>query len=134
MPTVTREAVRKGLLDFYIEPDIGHWVRSYDTPAISRGCCARRNSICATTRGLHRPSFSTGRRPLFSDIRVREALALAYDFEWQNRAFWYGARKRAMSYFAGSSFAASGLPGPAELELLQPFRNQVPPARIHRTL
>lgn len=125
--TVTREAVRKGLLDFYIEPDIGHWVRSYDTPAHQQGLLRKEELYMRDNAGPAQAIVFNSRRPLFSDIRVREALALAYDFEWQNRAFWYGARKRAMSYFAGSSFAASGLPGPAELELLQPFRNQVPP-------
>ncbi len=65
------------------------------------------------------------RRPLFQDIRVREALGYTYDFDTVNR---YGLYKRANSLFNNSEFAAQGLPSPGELKLLEPFRNELPPA------
>jgi microcin C transport system substrate-binding protein len=65
------------------------------------------------------------RRPLFQDIRVREALGYTYDFDTLNRL---GLFKRTNSQFNNSEFAAVGLPSPAELRLLEPFRNELPPA------
>ena len=65
------------------------------------------------------------RRPIFADIRVRQALDLAFDFEWINKR---GQYKRTDSMFANSPFAAQGLPGPGELKLLEPFRAELPPA------
>jgi microcin C transport system substrate-binding protein len=77
------------------------------------------------------------RRPLLQDIRVREALGLAWDFEQSNR---YKTFKQADSVFNNSEFAAEGLPGPGELALLEPFRAQLPatvfgpPYRAPRTV
>ena len=64
------------------------------------------------------------RRPLFQDIRVREALGYTYDFDTVNRL---GLYKRANSLFNNSEFAAQGLPTPGELKLLEPFRAELPP-------
>ena len=63
------------------------------------------------------------RRPLFQDIRVREALGLTWDFELSNR---YKTFKQADSLFNNSEFAAVGLPSAGELALLEPFRAQLP--------
>ncbi len=65
------------------------------------------------------------RRPIFADIRVREAIALSYDFETNNR---YHRLKRANSVFNNSEFAAAGLPSPGELKLLEPYRAELPKA------
>ena len=65
------------------------------------------------------------RRPLLADIRVREALTLAYDFEWVNVL---GTFKRAHSMFNNTDFAATGLPSADELKLLEPHRAELPPA------
>jgi microcin C transport system substrate-binding protein len=67
------------------------------------------------------------RRPIFADRRVREALNLAFDFEWMNRALFHGAYRRIESYFPQSDLAASGDPSPGEFALLRPFLGQVPP-------
>jgi microcin C transport system substrate-binding protein len=63
------------------------------------------------------------RRPLFQDIRVRQALVLSYDFETHNR---YRMFERANSLFNNSDFKASGLPSAGELKLLEPFRAELP--------
>ena len=70
--------------------------------------------------------FNT-RKPQFADIRVREALQYAFDFEWLNRAMFYGAYKRNVSYFANSELAATGVPQGEELDILKGFRSQLPP-------
>ena len=64
------------------------------------------------------------RRPLFQDIRVREALGYTYDFETINKTKVF---KRVNSAFNNSEFAAQGEPGLGELALLEPFRAQLPP-------
>ncbi|MEO0392461.1 MAG: ABC transporter substrate-binding protein, partial [Pseudomonadota bacterium] len=66
------------------------------------------------------------RNPLFTDRRVRQALDLAFDFEWLNKAVFRGAYKRIESYFPNAELAASGLPSPAERALLEPFRDNLP--------
>jgi microcin C transport system substrate-binding protein len=72
------------------------------------------------------------RRPVFQDPRVREALAAAFDFEWSNAHLFYGAYTRTRSYFSNSELASRGLPGPAELAVLAPFRGRVPDAVFTR--
>jgi microcin C transport system substrate-binding protein len=67
------------------------------------------------------------RKPVFRDIKVREALAYAFDFEWSNRQYAYDSYTRSRSYFSNSDMAATGLPDAAELAVLEPFRNQLPP-------
>ncbi|EXJ11170.1 ABC transporter substrate-binding protein [Nitrincola nitratireducens] len=67
------------------------------------------------------------RRAQFSDPRVRYALAHAFDFEWTNRAIFYGAYRRSHSFFSNSEMAATELPTPEELEILEPIRDLVPP-------
>jgi microcin C transport system substrate-binding protein len=66
------------------------------------------------------------RRPLFRDRKVREALAYALDFEWSNKNLFYGQYTRSRSYFDNSALAATGLPSPAELALLEPYRGRIP--------
>ena len=71
--------------------------------------------------------FNT-RRPVFSDIRVRQALTLLFDFEWINRNYFFGLYARSAGYFAGSELSAYGRPADArERELLKPFAARIPP-------
>jgi peptide/nickel transport system substrate-binding protein len=71
--------------------------------------------------------FNT-RRPVFADIRVRQALTLLYDFEWINRNYFFGLYTRSASYFAGSKLSAYGRPADArERELLEPFASDLAP-------
>tara|TARA_E500000331_G_scaffold357172_4_gene417869 strand:- start:165 stop:2000 length:1836 start_codon:yes stop_codon:yes gene_type:complete len=124
--TVAREAFRKGLFDFYIESDVRYWNTSPDVSATETG------RVLKDTREIHRwigqqlaLAFNL-KRELFQDIKVREALTLVFDFEWQNRVLNHGSQRRAESYFAGSEFAATGLPSSEEIELLAPYRDQLP--------
>jgi microcin C transport system substrate-binding protein len=67
------------------------------------------------------------RRPKFADVRVRRALDLAFDFDWSNANLFYGLYTRSRSYFNNSELEAKGLPSPAELKLLEPLRDKIPP-------
>jgi microcin C transport system substrate-binding protein len=64
---------------------------------------------------------------MFADPRVRQAAAWAFDFEWTNKNLFYGLYTRAGSYFSNTDLAATGLPEPEELALLEPFRASLPP-------
>jgi microcin C transport system substrate-binding protein len=66
------------------------------------------------------------RRPVFADPRVRQAVTWAFDFEWTNKNLFYGAYTRTLSYFSNTDNAATGLPSPQELQLLQPYHDSLP--------
>jgi microcin C transport system substrate-binding protein len=68
------------------------------------------------------------RRPFLSDARVRQALDLALDFEWMSRNLFYNGYPRVRDLFGNTDCAATGLPSPEELALLQPWRSQIPAA------
>src|SRR5258708_30751263 len=66
------------------------------------------------------------RRELFKDRKVREAIGLMYDFEWQNKNLSYGFFTRTRSFFGNSELEANGLPSPEELKILEPLRGKIP--------
>jgi peptide/nickel transport system substrate-binding protein len=121
------EAFKRGLYDFRIEHEPLRWHDGYDFPAARNGEVIR-DTI---TTGLPQPSeflvFNT-RRPVFSDIRVRQALTLLFDFEWINRNYFFGLYARAAGFFAGSELSAYARPADAaERELLKPFTARISP-------
>ena len=127
--TVAREAFRKGLFDFRLEEDIGHWI-SYDTD----GRLIRDILHWRVLTGAQRAITLNTRRPHLSDVRVREALTLAMDFDWQNRVYHHGLYERAASYFANSRFAARGVPTGSELEFVATLPGTGSGAGLHRCL
>ncbi len=124
--TVAREALRAGNIDVWRETDSRHWLASYDVPASERGWLIKGTLASGALRGSRFRLVLNTRRQPFDNPLVREALAYAFDFEWQNRALHGGELKRADSFFANSMFASSGLPDDAELELLEPHRKHLP--------
>ena len=76
-------------------------------------------------KGMNALVFNT-RRPVFADVRMREAIALLFDFEWINKNFFFGLQKRTASYFEGSELSSVGRPASAaERALLAPFPGAV---------
>ena len=108
--TTAREAFRKGLIDVFWETDIRYWFGSYDIPALTAGRILKDSRTVKRYIGAERALVFNLNRERLRDVRVREALTLAFDFEWQNRVLQHGSQGRASSHFAGSSMAASGLP------------------------
>ena len=123
--TVKREAFFKGLIDVHFEGDVRYWDTSNEIPAVASGKIKKDTFQTASRIGSQFVIVFNVDSDLFSDIRVREALTIAFDFEWQNRTLYYGLATRATSYFAGSVFASSGLPTQAEHSLLEPYRDQL---------
>ncbi|HKZ97284.1 MAG TPA: extracellular solute-binding protein [Hyphomicrobiaceae bacterium] len=120
------ENLLAGNFDFREEFTSKDWATGYDKPPVKDG------RILLLTLPDERPSGAQGffintRREKFKDIRVRQALDLAFDFEWSNRNLFFGLYKRTASFFENSDMKASGPPSPEELELLEPFRDKLPP-------
>lgn len=123
--TVALEAFKAGNLDMRIETSARNWATAYDFPALEEGFVERLEVPDGQPAGMQAYVMNL-RRDKFQDVRVREALNLAFDFEWLNRNLFYGAYQRTESYFANSEIAAEGLPSEAELALLEPHRESLP--------
>ena len=120
------EAFKRSLYDFRVEREPLRWHDGYDFPA------ARNGEVIRDTikTGVPQPSeflvFNT-RRPVFADIRVRQALTLLFDFEWINRNYFFGLYGRAAGFFAGSELSAYGRAADdRELAFLKPYASQIP--------
>jgi len=121
------EAFKKGLFDVRKEDDPARWTTGYDFPAVRDGRVTKETFIS----GLPKPSLNfvfNMRRPTFADIRVRQALALLFDFEWVNRSIFFGLYRRCASFFEGSELSARGRPADErERALLAPYPGAVRP-------
>jgi microcin C transport system substrate-binding protein len=112
--------------DVRIESSARNWTTGYDRPPVRDGRIKRER--LPYVEPITAQSFALNlRREKFADRRVRQALGLAFNFEWLNKNIFYGEYERVRSYFHNSELAATGLPSPAELELLEPYRDQLPP-------
>ncbi|WP_332688537.1 extracellular solute-binding protein [Bosea sp. (in: a-proteobacteria)] len=119
------EAFKAGLYDVRLESDPTRWMTGYDVPAVREGRIVRDTLRFQTPKGMTGLVFNT-RRPAFADVRVREALAILFDFEWANRNLFYGVYRRAGSFFADSELSALGVPADArEKALLAAFPGAV---------
>ncbi len=101
------------------------WATRYDFPAFKDGRVKREILTDQTPSGAQGWFLNT-RREKFKDPRVREAVGLAFDFEWTNKNVMYGSYDRTHSYFQNSDLMAIGKPAAEELVLLEPFRGKVP--------
>ncbi|RPG50108.1 MAG: ABC transporter substrate-binding protein [Gammaproteobacteria bacterium TMED1] len=124
--TVIREAFRKGLIDLWTEQDVRYWHGSYDIPALEKGLIKKIRRQYGIEVGVRRGIALNNRLDKLSDRRVRQALTLAMDFEWQNRTLHHGYHKRAQSFWPDTPLSAEGVPSEAELGLLEPFREEIP--------
>ncbi len=123
---VALEAFKAGQFDVNLEYSAKDWNTGYDSPALRAGKFVQLAIPNHNPAGMQGYVFNL-RRPIFQDRRVREAIAQLFDFEWANKQLFYGAYKRTHSYFENSELAARGLPSEAELKLLEPLRDKLPP-------
>ena len=122
---VAFEAFKAGEFDIYIEHQAKNWSNGYTFPAVRRGDVIKaeiKHQIPTQTQAL----FMNSRRNVFTDVKVREALGLMFDFEWTNRTLFHNAYQRATSYYPNSEFSASGIAQGQEWLLLSPWRPQLP--------
>ena len=123
---VQREAFKAGKIDFFSENVAKEWATAYDLPSVRGGVVNKRLIPHQNPQGMQAFVFNT-RREIFQDRQVRAALAYAFDFEWTNQNLFYGAYTRTKSFFSNSELASADLPSDAELAVLEPYRDQLPP-------
>ena len=125
--TPIRLALKAGDIDFRLENQAKAWAEDYNVAVVEKGWLKKELVTNRRPTGMQAFVMNT-RRERFSDPRVREALALAFDFEWTNRNLFNGQYTRTRSYFSNSDLAARGKPEGEELAVLEPFRGKVPEA------
>ncbi len=121
------EGLKAGEFDFMQFYSAGDW---------SRRATGKRFDSGDLTKGVFKHSLPSGfqsyvfntRLPKFQDVRVRQAIALAHDFNWMSRLLFYGIYKPVNGLFGNTDCAASGLPSAEEIALLEPLRQQIPSA------
>jgi microcin C transport system substrate-binding protein len=124
--TVGREAFKADQLDWFNERSGKQWSTAYDFPAVAEKRVLKEKFTNSSSGRMQGYAFNL-RRPLFTDIRVRRAFNLAYDWETSDRLLSNGDYHRDNSYFDGiPEFMATGLPEGAELQILEALRDKVP--------
>lgn len=123
--TVAIEAFLAGKYDLRVENIAKEWATAYTSPAVKQGLIVKKEFPNALPSGMQGFIFNM-RRNVFKDKRVREALNLAFDFEWSNKTVAYGAYKRTRSYFENSELEARGLPSPEEMKILETYKGKIP--------
>lgn len=123
---VSVEAFKACEFDFMNVNIAKQWARDLKSEKFDRGILVKKMLPHKNNAGMQGFVFNT-RRPLFADRRVRQAIGLAFDFEWTNKTLFFDQYTRCQSYFSNSYLAATGLPQGRELELLEPFRDRLPP-------
>ena len=119
------EAFKKGLYDVRAEHDPSRWQTGYDSPALRSGKIVKEAFPTGMPKILSAFVFNT-RRPIFADIRVREAIGLLFDADWANKNFFFGLYRRNAGYFDDSELSAVGRPADAtERKLLSAFPGAV---------
>ncbi len=127
--TASFEAFKAGEYTFRNEGDSKKWAAGYDFPKVQEGYVVTEeipDGAPATPSGI---VFNLG-RDVFKDKRVREAVALAFNFEWTNESLQYGLFEQRASFTQDTPMMAVGVPTGAELELLTSLGDLVPPEML----
>lgn len=122
---VALEAFKAHQYDFRMEGSSKEWATGYNFPKRRQGLVNVASLSNKRPVGMQAFIFNT-RRDKFKDPNLRRALAYAFDFEWSNKNLFYGQYTRTKSYFENSELAATALPSPDELALLEPWRGKIP--------
>ncbi len=125
--TARLEALKAGEFDLMWFFSAGDWARRVNGKRFDSGELVKGEFRHKLPSGFQSYVINT-RRDKFKDVRVREALGLAMDYEWMNRQLFYGAYQRVVGLFGNTDCQATGSPGPEEAALLEPWRAQLPGA------
>lgn len=119
------EAFKKGNVHYREEFTSRVWATGYDFPALTNGKVVKRKFPVEQQPAMQAWALNQ-RRERFRDARVRQAIALCFDFQWTNRNLFYDAYQRSQSTFERSAYKADGLPSGEEMELLSRYRGDIP--------
>ncbi|HTO30971.1 MAG TPA: extracellular solute-binding protein [Pararhizobium sp.] len=121
------EAFKKGEVDIYPEGSPTKWARSYNFPAVQSGAVIKDQFTPKTPSGMLGFVFNT-RKPIFADAKLRQGLAMAFDFEWVNKNLFDNAYTRTQSFWQNSNLSYLDMPADdRELSLLGDIRNRINP-------
>ncbi|MDR5787017.1 MULTISPECIES: extracellular solute-binding protein [Caballeronia] len=126
-PTARLEAFKAGEYDVLVEYVARSWVRRDIGKRFDSGELIKREFPHHNGTGMQ-GFFMNTRKPLFKDVRVRQALDLALDFEWLNRQLFFNQYRRIDSFFVNTDLQAKGLPSEGELAILNPLKKQLDPS------
>ena len=124
---VAFEAFKSGVFTFREEFTSSVWATGYDFAAVKDGRIIRATLPDESPMGTQ-GWFLNVRRDKFKNPKIRQAIGLAFDFEWTDANIMYGVYTRTTSFFQNSPMAAQGSPAPEELALLEPFRSELDPS------
>ena len=125
--TALLEAFKKGLVDILPEENPARWATDYTFPAVRDGRVVLDEFDNGQPRGMSALVFNT-RRPIFADIRVREALLILFDAEWINKTLYHDLFRRTESFYPASELSARGRPASEhERDLLAPWIGEIRP-------
>lgn len=123
--TARLEALKAGEFDLMRFFSAGDWARRVNGKRFDTGELVKREYLHRLPTGFQSYVLNT-RREWFKDVRVRQALGLALDYEWMNRQLFYNAYQRVNGLFGNTDCQATGQPSAQELALLAPWRGSVP--------
>ncbi|MDO5693999.1 MAG: extracellular solute-binding protein [Pseudomonadota bacterium] len=124
--TAKLEALKAGEFDLMTFYSAGDWARRVNGKRFDSGELVKGEFQHKLPTGFQSYVLNT-RRPLLQDVRVRQALGLAVDYEWMNRQLFYNSYTRVRGLFGNTQCAATGMPSPQELALMEPLRAGIPP-------
>lgn len=127
--TARLEALKAGEFDLMRFNSAGDWARRLYGKRFDSGQL-RKGEFASQLPSGFQSYFLNTRRPLLQDVRVREALGLAFDYEWTNRQMFYGAYRRVHGLFGNTACETHGEPSAQELALLAPYRSELPPGTL----
>lgn len=127
------EGFKSGQYRFRPENKASNWATGYNFPAAKAGLI-KKETISSENPVPMQGLVMNMRRPIFQDIRVRQALTAAYDFEWMNKTLFHGQYERLQSFFHGSELAATGTPSEAEMQVLKPLLAKLEPIQRQAVL
>ena len=122
--TVTLQALFSGNIDAREEYIAKMWVSAYDNKLVKDGSIVKEEIPHNNPAVLQFFGFNT-RLDKFSDSRVREAIGLAFNFEWANEKLFYNQYKRIYSLFSNTELAAKGSPEGQEKNILEQFKEKI---------
>jgi len=125
--TARLEALKAGEFDLMRFFSAGDWARRVNGRKFDSGELVKGEFANSLPTGFQSYVLNT-RRPFLQDVRVREALGLAFDFEWMSRQLFYGAYRRVNGIFGHTPCETRGEPSPQELALMEPYRQEIPAA------
>ncbi len=123
--TIILEAFKGDQVDWRSENSAKNWATAYDIPPVRAGRIILEEIEVSSGEGMQAFALNV-RKQKFSDVQVRRALNMVFDFEWANKNLFYGQYTRTGSFFSSAGLAATGLPEGRELEILNELRGKVP--------